>query len=148
MERHGRLWGGGVIYLCLDLAKIVMSSFHFVVLQNMILLDCDNLFTDHKLKTLTIIEMIVSQVPGKKLILKVQPVKTKVCFVESLTAQNNFVKPWESGSSSTLDISALTSQDQDQPQDQALDSLESQMAALHGAAGANTPWHSFQSDYY
>ena len=47
--------------------------------------------------------------------------------------------------SSTLDISALTSQ----PQDQALDSLESQMAALHGATGANTPWHSFQSsDYY
>lgn len=69
-------------------------------------------------------------------------------FVESLTAQNNFVKPWESGGTSTLDISALTSQDQDQPQDQALDSLESQMAALHGAAGANTPWHSFQSDYY
>ena len=56
-----------VIYLCLDLAKIVMSSFHFVVLQNMILLDCDNLFTDHKLKTLTIIEMIISQVPGKNL---------------------------------------------------------------------------------
>ena len=56
-----------VIYLSLDLDKIVMSSFHFVVLQNMILLDCDNLFTDHKLKTLTIIEMIISQVPGKNL---------------------------------------------------------------------------------
>ena len=73
----------------------------------------------------------------------------KTIFLESLVPSNSFDKPWVTESniegSSTLDISALTSQ----PQDQALDSLESQMAALHGATGANTPWHSFQSsDYY
>jgi len=29
-----------------------------------------------------------------------------------------------------------------------LDSLESQMAALHGAAGANTPWQEFNENYF
>ena len=29
-----------------------------------------------------------------------------------------------------------------------MDSLESQMAALHGAAGANTPWQEFNENYF
>ena len=54
---------------------------------------------------------------------------------------------------STLDLSALAGPPHGQQQQQpppvvALDSLESQMAALHGSTGANTPWHTFSSAYY
>jgi len=30
----------------------------------------------------------------------------------------------------------------------AMDSIDAQMAALHGAAGANTPWHEFHENYF
>jgi len=64
-----------------------------------------------------------------------------------------FTKPWEEeeqegrarvqAEDSTLDLSALQG-----AQQQEADSLESQMAALHGTQGGNTPWHAFQNAYY
>jgi len=78
---------------------------------------------------------------------------------QDLPVTSNFVKPWEtpegSRETSTLDLSALGAsshhlhhQDPSVGAMPSLDSLESQMAALHGPGGANTPWHTSQFDYY
>jgi hypothetical protein len=51
---------------------------------------------------------------------------------------------------STLDLSALAGPPPGQvaTANNGLDSLESQMAALHGSTGASTPWHTFSSNFY